>query len=143
MSDYLPVPVERSRFTPPRPVATGEECWWRLGRNIRDRFTDADGYGVADVQSCTGCGTEECGHFTIVLDDGTEVPVSCLAYRVRWGMSIDLPELQRYSDPRAIDVLADQPPMLPKPTPWQQMTLRGDLTHPGDDMRNWRYDDRW
>lgn len=137
----LPAPTQQARFTNPRPVRTGRECWWRLGRNIRDRFSDADGYGVVDVHRCNEC-TAPCGHFTIVLTTG-EVSVSSLEYRVRWGVSVDLPDLQQYSDPRAVDVLAEHPPLLPDPTPWQQMTYRGDHRHPGEDMRNWRYDNPW
>lgn len=133
MTDNLPVPVEVSRFTTPRVVATGRECWWRLGPNIRDPHTTAQGYGVLDVVRCRGCeDPNQCGHFTMKCAGGAEVPVSCLEHRIRWGFSII-----------AIDVLTDCPPMLPKPTPWQQMTQRGVADHPGDNMRNWRFDNPW
>lgn len=135
MGDNLPVlytgppdVVEESRFTEVRAVATGQECWWRLGPNIRHRTRTAADRGVADVQPTGG------GRCVIVMTSGTVVAVASAAARWRYDVIAGVV---------TVDVLMDYPPELPQKTDWQQITRAGDHTHPGDDMRNWRYDDPW
>ncbi len=140
------LPAVSSRFTTPRVVASGQECWWRLGPNIRDRYTTAKAYGVADIRLCRDCGDrrDKCGHLTIVCAEGAEIPVMCVEHRVSWSLTVNLPKpLTHTSGVVSIDVLTEWPPMLPERTPWQQMTRRGHLEHPGEDMRKWRFDNPW
>lgn len=136
MADNLPVlytggppdVVEESRFTEVRPVATGRECWWRLGPNIRHRTRTAADRGVTGVSAALG------GRCVITMASGAVVVVACIEYC--W-----LPD--GVGGVMAVEVLADDPPLMPEKTDWQQMTRRGDHKHPGDLMENWRYDNPW
>lgn len=130
----LPAVVDDGRFTTPRVVASGRECWWRLGPNIRNPRRNARDRGVAAFRDVGG------GRCVIVMDSGAEVPVSSLDWLVSWEFD-DEPPNNPYV--KAVDVLIEAPPLLPEKTDWQQITRRGDRTHPGDDMRNWRFDDPW
>lgn len=151
MGDNLPVlytggppdVVEESRFTEVSPVATGRECWWRLGPNIRHRTRTAADRGVADVQPTGG------GRCVIVMDSGTVVAVASAGVCWRYDTVVDGGRVACRADTTTrqrvvtVDVLMDYPPVLPQKTDWQQITRAGDHNHPGDDMHNWRYDDPW
>lgn len=127
MTDHLPVPVEADRFSTPRVVATGRECWWRLGPNIRHRTRTASDRGVRGVADLGG------GRCEIVMQTGHRVAVSCRAYRI----------MRKPGEITSVDVYSEWPPPLPDKTDWQQITARGDQTHPGDDMTKWRYENPW
>lgn len=125
------------RFTPPRVVPSGNECWWTLGPNIRDRYRTAKDRGIRHVLDVGG------GRCALVLASGFTVHASSLEFQVDWEFSIDVGVTQVREGVRSVDVLCTHPPFLPTRTDWQQMTRRGEREHPGRDMRNWRYDNPW
>jgi hypothetical protein len=119
-------------------------AWWRLGPNIRDRNKFAHDYGVVDVIVPPGA------LLTLVWRDGHHTGCPVADYRVEWnrvtvkdGWSDRPEDTTHHVKLMYVDILVARPPALPEPTPWQQMTRRGDERYPGNDMAAWTFNDPW
>ncbi|AMU58974.1 hypothetical protein [Mycobacteroides abscessus] len=143
MTDNLPVqqpqPVIARRLPGPA------DCWWRLGPNIRTSRT-AEDRGLVNVVQHVDFDSRGF-YLTIELRDGCTQDVWPSDYNL---VLTDPDNIDFYPPTRvvpqrlkALDLLTARPPLLRIPLEWQQITRRGDHDHPGEDMRNWRYDNPW
>lgn len=143
MTDKLPARAPQSVIA--RRLPGLADCWWRLGPNLRTSRT-AEERGLLNVVQHVDFDSKG-SYLTIELRDSYTQDIWPSAY----NLVLTDPDNIDFSPPtrvvpqrlKALDLLMARPPLLHIPLDWQQITCRGDHMHPGEDMRNWRYNSPW
>lgn len=127
-----------------RRLPSPDDCWWRLGPNIRDNRT-AKARGVEKAILHIDFHSQGF-YLTLKFPGGARCDVWPAEYRLKMTEPIDhgfphgLPAIDYLEELAAVDLLIDRPPLLPLRMDWQQISRRGDHRHPGNSMNHWRAD---